>query len=58
MIKAIKELGKEGVFAEAASAATLAALDKIDYEEDEDIALIITGSGLKDATAIVRNKKK
>ena len=58
MIKAIKKLGKEGVFAEAASAATLAALDKIDYEEDEDIALILTGSGLKDATAIVRNKKK
>ena len=58
MIKAIKTLGKEGVFAEPAAAMPLAALDKIDYSKDEDIVLIISGSGLKDATAIIRNKKK
>ncbi len=47
MIRGVKELGKEGVFAEPASAATIAALKKIDYSKDEKIVLIITGSGLK-----------
>ena len=50
-LKAIKKLGKEVVFAEPAYTATYAALDEIDYEEDEKIALMITGSGLKDPEA-------
>ena len=55
MIKAIKDLGKEGVFAEPAAAAPLAALKKIDYAKDDKVALIITGNGLKDAEEVVRN---
>ena len=54
MIKAIKELGREGVFAEPAAAAPLAALKKIDYEKDDKVALIITGNGLKDAEEVVK----
>jgi len=54
MIKAIKELGKEGVFAEPAAAAPLAALKKISYEKDDKVALIITGNGLKDTEAIIK----
>jgi len=57
ILEAIKRLGKEGVFAEPASAAAYAALDEIDYEEDEKIALIITGSGLKDPEAALRGKR-
>ncbi len=51
----IKKLGAEGVFAEPASAAAIAALEKIDHRKDEKIVLIITGSGLKDATAILHD---
>ncbi|NYZ79774.1 threonine synthase [Candidatus Micrarchaeota archaeon] len=54
IIQAIKELGREGVFAEPAAAASLAGLKKIDYSKDEKIALIISGSGLKDPTALIR----
>ncbi len=54
MIRAIKELGKEGVFAEPAAAAPLAALKKISYEKDDKVALIITGNGLKDAEAVIK----
>ena len=56
ILDAIKRLGKEGVFAEPASAAAYAALDEIDRREDERIVLIITGSGLKDPAAALRGK--
>ncbi|MEM0372679.1 MAG: threonine synthase [archaeon] len=52
--QAIKELGREGVFAEPAAAASLAGLKKIDYEKDERVVLIISGSGLKDPTALIK----
>jgi threonine synthase len=52
IIKAMKELGREGVFAEPSSAAALAALHKMDLRPEESVALIITGSGLKDPEAI------
>lgn len=53
IIKAIKKLGEEGVFAEPASATTLAALGKINYKKNEKIVLIITGHGLKQPEAII-----
>lgn len=52
IVEAIETLGKEGVFAEPASAAAFAALDEIEYDNDERITLIITGSGLKDPSAL------
>ncbi len=57
IVEAIKKLGKEGVFAEPASAAAYAALEEIDYRDDENIALIITGSGLKDPEAALRGRR-
>jgi threonine synthase len=57
IIRAIKELGREGVFAEPASAAALAALKHVDYRKDEKIVLIITGSGLKDPSAVMKRGK-
>ena len=51
--KAIRGLGKEGVFAEPASAAALAAYEKIGKRKSDKIALIITGSGLKDPSAVI-----
>jgi threonine synthase len=56
ILTAMKELGKEGVFAEPAASAALAGLHKLDYAKDEKIALIITGSGLKDPTALIRKR--
>ncbi len=47
IIRAVKELGREGVFAEPSAAVSLAGLKKIDYDEKEKIVLLITGSGLK-----------
>lgn len=47
---AILELGKEGVFAEPASAAALAAMHHLDCK-NERVALVITGHGLKDPAA-------
>ena len=54
IIRAIKKLGKEGVFAEPASATTLAALDKIKYKRKEKVVLIITGHGLKQPEVILK----
>lgn len=53
IIQAIKDLGRDGVFCEPASATTLAGLRKIDFKKDEKIVLVITGHGLKDPTAIL-----
>ena len=50
---AILGLGKEGIFAEPASAVALAAYEKMEKEKGEKIALIITGSGLKDPSAVI-----
>ena len=48
---------KEGIFAEPASAASIAALKKLidmgAVDRDERIVCIITGSGLKDTKSIV-----
>lgn len=52
ILQAMKDLGKEGVFAEPSSAAALAALSKIDLRLDDRVVLVITGSGLKDPEAI------
>ncbi len=57
ILKAIRTLGHEGVFAEPAAAASLAALDEIDHQKDERIVLMVTGSGLKDPTAILQRTK-
>ncbi|MFC2174568.1 threonine synthase [archaeon] len=51
--KSIRGLGREGVFAEPASATALAAYEKIDKKKGDKIALIITGSGLKDPSAVI-----
>ncbi|MCK4327288.1 MAG: threonine synthase [Candidatus Diapherotrites archaeon] len=49
--KAVRGLGKEGIFAEPAAATTLAGYEKIDKKKSDKIALIISGSGLKDPSA-------
>jgi threonine synthase len=54
LFQAIKALGREGIFAEPAAAASMAALDQIDRRPDERIALIVTGSGLKDPSIVLR----
>lgn len=54
IFQAIKLLGHEGIFAEPAAAAAMAALDVIDRRKDERLALIITGSGLKDPSVVLR----
>jgi len=47
IIHAVKALGNEGVFAEAASATTLAAVKKELGPSDETVVLAVTGHGLK-----------
>ncbi len=51
IIDSIKVLGKEGVFAEPASAASAAAAQLLNIGKEEKIVLMITGSGLKDPDA-------
>ncbi len=51
ILKAMKQLAGEGIFAEPASAAALAALEKDIGRSDEKIALVITGHGLKQTSA-------
>lgn len=51
IIDAIKVLGREGVFAEPASAAAAAALQQLKLHKEEKVVLVITGSGLKDPNA-------
>ena len=51
--KAILSLGKEGIFAEPASATALAAFNKIEKRKDDEVVLIVTGSGLKDPSAAI-----
>ena len=51
--KSIRGLGKEGIFAEPASATTLAAYEKIGVRKGDKVALIITGSGMKDPSAAI-----
>ena len=53
--QAVRTLGREGVFAEPAAAAPMAALDRVDHRRDDRIALVITGSGLKDPSAVLRH---
>ena len=55
IVKAMRELGRDGIFCEPASATTLAALKKINYEKDEKIVLIITGHGLKDPNILLNH---
>ncbi len=50
---AIRELGREGIFAEPASAAALAAMHELDHKPKDKVALIITGHGLKDPAAFL-----
>jgi threonine synthase len=52
IIRGIRELGREGVFAEPAAATSIAALDKIGAKKDEKIVLVVTGHGLKDPRAL------
>jgi threonine synthase len=54
LVQAIKALGREGIFAEPAAAAPMAALEQVDHRPDDRIALIITGSGLKDPSFVLR----
>lgn len=54
IVQAIKVLGREGIFAEPAAAAPMAALEQVDHRPDDRIALIITGSGLKDPSVVLR----
>jgi threonine synthase len=54
IVSAIRELGREGVFAEPAAAASMAALDEVEKIPDGRTALIITGSGLKDPSVVLR----
>jgi threonine synthase len=54
ILEGIRTLGREGIFAEPAAAAPMAALEKIDHRPDDRIALLITGSGLKDPTVVLR----
>jgi threonine synthase len=63
IIAAIAELGREtGVFAEPAAAATLAGLRQAQLEgviqPDERVALLITGSGLKDIASAMRSVER
>lgn len=51
IVTAVQALGREGVFAEPAAAASLAAMEHIEFGGDETVVLIVTGSGLKDPTA-------
>lgn len=54
ILQAIRALGREGIFAEPAAAASMAALEQIEIRGDERVALLITGSGLKDPTVLLR----
>jgi threonine synthase len=54
LVEAIRTLGKEGIFAEPAAAASMAALDQIDHRRDDRIVLMVTGSGLKDPSVVLR----
>jgi threonine synthase len=54
ILKAMQALGREGIFAEPAAAAPMAALDQIDRRPDDRTVLIVTGSGLKDPTVMLR----
>ncbi|MBI0582595.1 MAG: threonine synthase [Methanomassiliicoccus sp.] len=54
IVQAIRVLGQEGVFAEPAAAAAMAALGRIDRRPGDRTVLMITGSGLKDPTAVLR----
>lgn len=54
IVNALKALGREGVFAEPAAAASLAALEEMTICPGERVAVVITGSGLKDPTAFLR----
>ena len=51
ILDSIRVLGKEGVFAEPASAAALAAYNKLQPAKREKTVLVVTGSGLKDPGA-------
>jgi threonine synthase len=53
IVESIRILGEEGVFAEPASAAALAALSHFNREPGDRVALVITGSGLKDPDALL-----
>jgi threonine synthase len=54
ILRAIRDLGREGIFAEPAAAASMAALEQIDRRSDDRTALVVTGSGLKDPTVVLR----
>lgn len=54
ILQAIRELGREGIFAEPAAAASMAAMGQIERRPDDRTALVITGSGLKDPTVVLR----
>ncbi|MCD4740792.1 threonine synthase [archaeon] len=53
IVKAMKDLGRDGIFCEPSSATTLAALRKTEFSKDEKIVLVITGHGLKDPQALM-----
>ncbi len=54
ILRAMKKLAAEGIFAEPASAATLAAVEKEIGRTDERIVLLVTGHGLKQPAAYAR----
>ncbi|MDW5564273.1 MAG: threonine synthase [Methanomassiliicoccus sp.] len=56
IVQAVRDLGKEGIFAEPAAAAPLAALGQIDRRSDDRIVLVVTGSGLKDPMVALRKE--
>jgi threonine synthase len=54
IVQAIKDLGREGIFAEPAAAASMAALEQVERSPDDRIVLMVTGSGVKDPTVGLR----
>jgi threonine synthase len=54
IVQAIRDLGQEGIFAEPAAAASMAALEQVERRPDDRVVLMVTGSGLKDPTVVLR----
>jgi threonine synthase len=54
IVQAIRDLGREGIFAEPAAAASMAALEQVERRPDDRVVLMVTGSGLKDPTVVLR----
>ncbi len=54
LVQAIRSLGREGIFAEPAAAASMAALEQLEPWPGARTVLLVTGSGLKDPSVVLR----